>query len=84
VWIKVCNTQSEGQVRASDTADLEGGHSNAHLIGPDSEAMLEADADPSGAAATRADPDAKVDPRATRAPLRSVLFIILTLSVRMI
>jgi hypothetical protein len=32
VWIKVCNIQSEGQVRASDTTDLEGGHSSAQRI----------------------------------------------------
>ena len=28
----VCNLQSEGQVRASDTTGLEGGHLGAHLI----------------------------------------------------
>jgi len=32
VWIKVCNAQSEGQVRASETTDFEGGHPGAHLI----------------------------------------------------
>jgi len=32
VCIKACNFQSEGQVRASDIADLEGGHSSAYLI----------------------------------------------------
>jgi hypothetical protein len=28
----VCNAQSEGQVRASETTDFEGGHPGAHLI----------------------------------------------------
>ena len=32
VWIKVCNPQSDGQVRASETTDFEGGHPGAHLI----------------------------------------------------
>ena len=32
VWIKVCNAKSEGQAKASNTTDLDGGHLSPHLI----------------------------------------------------